>query len=197
MGSRGEFSDALHRQIAYFDISPEEWEGELKRQGIPEHVMQHLLTMGELHRAGRYDRQADGVERGDRQACDERTGICGTSRGRVRRLSRGRPEIGVDVRSSRAGGPLQLRGRNDPRGRSGGYAVVIPGVLPGASARTDEQPATAPPPNSVPPASPRNAHFWHVRCLQPVNFLSSTRPPSPRRCLTPGPAPHRQTTQPP
>jgi hypothetical protein len=25
--------------------------------------MGHLLTMGELHRAGRYDRRADGVER--------------------------------------------------------------------------------------------------------------------------------------
>ena len=25
--------------------------------------MEHLLTMGALHRAGRYDRQADGVQR--------------------------------------------------------------------------------------------------------------------------------------
>ena len=35
----------------------------LKRAGLPEHLTEHLVTMGELHRAGRYDRLADGVER--------------------------------------------------------------------------------------------------------------------------------------
>jgi hypothetical protein len=30
---------------------------------LPEHLTRHLVTMGELHRAGRYDRLADGVER--------------------------------------------------------------------------------------------------------------------------------------
>jgi NAD(P)H dehydrogenase (quinone) len=30
---------------------------------LPEHLTGHLVTMGELHRAGRYDRLADGVER--------------------------------------------------------------------------------------------------------------------------------------
>jgi len=30
---------------------------------LAEHLTRHLVTMGELHRAGRYDRQADGVER--------------------------------------------------------------------------------------------------------------------------------------
>jgi hypothetical protein len=34
----------------------------LKTQHLPEHLMGHLLAMGELHRAGRYDRQADGVQ---------------------------------------------------------------------------------------------------------------------------------------
>src|SRR5215472_7685337 len=58
-----EFSDALNREVTYSDISPEDWERELKRLGLPEHVTQHLVTMGELHRAGRYDRLADGVER--------------------------------------------------------------------------------------------------------------------------------------
>ena len=42
---------------------PEDWERELQRAGLPEHLTWHLVTMGELHRAGRYDRQADGVER--------------------------------------------------------------------------------------------------------------------------------------
>ena len=62
-GVAREFSDALNREVAYSDIAPEEWERELKRAGLPEHVTQHLVTMGELHRAGRYDRLADGVER--------------------------------------------------------------------------------------------------------------------------------------
>jgi hypothetical protein len=30
---------------------------------MPEHLTGHLLAMGELHRAGRYDRRADGVQR--------------------------------------------------------------------------------------------------------------------------------------
>jgi NAD(P)H dehydrogenase (quinone) len=62
-GVAREFSDALNRQITYADVSPEKWEEGLKRQGLPEHLTGHLLTMGELHRAGRYDRQADGVQR--------------------------------------------------------------------------------------------------------------------------------------
>jgi NAD(P)H dehydrogenase (quinone) len=58
-----EFSDTLNREVTYADIPPEDWERELKRAGLPEHLTRHLVTMGELHRAGRYDRQADGVER--------------------------------------------------------------------------------------------------------------------------------------
>jgi NAD(P)H dehydrogenase (quinone) len=36
---------------------------EAKRVGMPEHLTGHLLAMGALHRAGRYDRQTDGVQR--------------------------------------------------------------------------------------------------------------------------------------
>src|SRR5437763_16717588 len=61
-GVAREFSDALNREIAYSDISPEEWEREQKKQGITEHVSGHPLAMAELHRAGRYDRHADGVQ---------------------------------------------------------------------------------------------------------------------------------------
>jgi uncharacterized protein YbjT (DUF2867 family) len=57
-----EFSDALNREVSYWDIAPEDWEAGLKRQRVPEHLAGHLVTMGELHRAGRYDRLADGVE---------------------------------------------------------------------------------------------------------------------------------------
>jgi NAD(P)H dehydrogenase (quinone) len=62
-GVAREYSDALNREVTYADIPPEDWERELKRAGLPEHVTRHLVTMGELHRAGRYDRLADGVER--------------------------------------------------------------------------------------------------------------------------------------
>jgi NAD(P)H dehydrogenase (quinone) len=57
-----EFSDALNREITYSDVSPDDWERELKTASVPEHLMGHLVTMGELHRAGRYDRMADGVD---------------------------------------------------------------------------------------------------------------------------------------
>jgi uncharacterized protein YbjT (DUF2867 family) len=62
-GVAREFSEALNREVTYLDISPEEWERGLTKLGVSEHLAGHLLTMGELHRAGRYDRRADGVER--------------------------------------------------------------------------------------------------------------------------------------
>ena len=62
-GVAREFADALNREVTYCDIPAEDWERGLKGQGLPEHLTGHLVTMGELHRAGRYDRLADGVER--------------------------------------------------------------------------------------------------------------------------------------
>jgi uncharacterized protein YbjT (DUF2867 family) len=61
-GVAHEFSDALNREITYSDISPEKWEEGLKKYRLPEHLVGHLMAMGELHRAGRYDRHTDGVE---------------------------------------------------------------------------------------------------------------------------------------
>jgi NAD(P)H dehydrogenase (quinone) len=61
-GVAREFSEALQREVTYADVPPEEWERALKAAGLPEHLVGHLTTMAELHRAGRYDRQADGVE---------------------------------------------------------------------------------------------------------------------------------------
>jgi NAD(P)H dehydrogenase (quinone) len=58
-----EFSDALNREITYSDVPVEDWERALQRLRLPEHLTRHVVTMGELHRAGRYDRLADGVER--------------------------------------------------------------------------------------------------------------------------------------
>jgi NAD(P)H dehydrogenase (quinone) len=62
-GVAREYSEALNREVTYSDIPPEDWERELKKAGLPEHLTRHLVTMAELNRAGRYDRMADGVER--------------------------------------------------------------------------------------------------------------------------------------
>src|SRR5229473_1709381 len=62
-GVAREYSDALNREVTYSDIPPDDWERGLKKVGLPEHLTRHLVAMGELHRAGRYDRLADGVER--------------------------------------------------------------------------------------------------------------------------------------
>lgn len=62
-GIAREFSEGLNRPITYADIALEDWERELKRAGLPEHLISHLVTMAALNRAGRYDRQTDGVER--------------------------------------------------------------------------------------------------------------------------------------
>jgi uncharacterized protein YbjT (DUF2867 family) len=62
-GVAREYSDALGREVTYADISPEDWQRELKRAALPEYLTRHLVTMAELNRAGRYDRLADGVER--------------------------------------------------------------------------------------------------------------------------------------
>jgi uncharacterized protein YbjT (DUF2867 family) len=63
LGVAREYSDALGREVTYSDIPPQDWERELKKAGLPEHLTHHLVTMAALNRAGRYDRLADGVER--------------------------------------------------------------------------------------------------------------------------------------
>jgi NAD(P)H dehydrogenase (quinone) len=61
-GVAREFAEALHREVTYFDVPPDVWERELAKLGLPEHGAQHVVTMGELHRAGRYDLLTDGVQ---------------------------------------------------------------------------------------------------------------------------------------
>src|SRR6185436_4876373 len=56
-----EYSEALDREVTYSDIPPEQWEQDLKKAGLPEHLIRHLVTMAELNRSGRYDRMADDV----------------------------------------------------------------------------------------------------------------------------------------
>ena len=56
-----EYSKALGRTIAFQDISVEEWRDGLLKHGLAGHLLDHLVTMAHLHRAGRYDRLSDDV----------------------------------------------------------------------------------------------------------------------------------------
>jgi uncharacterized protein YbjT (DUF2867 family) len=58
-----EYSEALGRTITYIDVPLEEWrDQELRKRNLPEHVLEHLLTMAHLHAANRYDRLTHDVE---------------------------------------------------------------------------------------------------------------------------------------
>jgi uncharacterized protein YbjT (DUF2867 family) len=56
-----EYSKALGRTITYQDIPVEPWRDGLLKRGLPVHLVNHLATMADLHRAGRYDRLSDDV----------------------------------------------------------------------------------------------------------------------------------------
>ena len=60
-GIAQEFSEALNREVTYADLPPENWERSLNAAGLPPHLLGHVVTMAQLHRADRYNRQADGV----------------------------------------------------------------------------------------------------------------------------------------
>jgi uncharacterized protein YbjT (DUF2867 family) len=62
-GVAREYSEALNRDVTYSEIPPEDWEQRLKKAGMPEHLIHHLMTLAELNRAGRFDRMTDGVQR--------------------------------------------------------------------------------------------------------------------------------------
>jgi NAD(P)H dehydrogenase (quinone) len=51
-GIAREYSEALNRKVTYEDIPPEDWERELKRVGLPQHLSHHPVTMADLNRAG-------------------------------------------------------------------------------------------------------------------------------------------------
>lgn len=53
------FTQSLGRQIDYVDVPVDEWREGMKDAGLSEHVLDHLATMGNLHRAGRYARMTD------------------------------------------------------------------------------------------------------------------------------------------
>ena len=54
-----EYSKALGRTITYQDIPVGPWRDGLLERRFPVHVVNHLATMADLHRAGRFDRMSD------------------------------------------------------------------------------------------------------------------------------------------
>jgi len=56
-----EYSNALGRTITFQDIPVEPWRDGLLGRGLPVHLVNHLVTMADLHRMGRYDRLSDDV----------------------------------------------------------------------------------------------------------------------------------------
>jgi len=53
------FSGVLGRTIQYFNVPPQIWEAKLREARLPEHLIAHLSTMGQLNRDNRYDRMTD------------------------------------------------------------------------------------------------------------------------------------------
>lgn len=56
-----EYSKALGRTITYQNIPVGPWRESLIQRGLPVHLVNHLATMADLHRAGRYDRMSSDV----------------------------------------------------------------------------------------------------------------------------------------
>jgi uncharacterized protein YbjT (DUF2867 family) len=56
-----EYSEALGRMITFLDIPVERWRDGLLERGLPIHLVNHLVTIADLHRTDRYDRMSDDV----------------------------------------------------------------------------------------------------------------------------------------
>jgi len=57
----GVFEGAGAAQSPFRTFPVEPWRDELLKQGLPVHLVNHLAAMGNLHRAGRFDRMSDDV----------------------------------------------------------------------------------------------------------------------------------------
>ena len=58
------YGRGLNRPITAEDIPHDTWmQQRLRLSGLPEHVQQHIATMAELHREGRYDRMSDDFQK--------------------------------------------------------------------------------------------------------------------------------------
>jgi hypothetical protein len=57
----GSDSKAIGRTITCQDIRVGPWRDSLQKRGLPVHLVNHLATMADQHRAGRFDRMSDHV----------------------------------------------------------------------------------------------------------------------------------------
>jgi len=56
-GIVNEYAQALHRPVKYVDVAPEQWAKQIRESStFSGHVIDHIVTMAELHRQNRYDR---------------------------------------------------------------------------------------------------------------------------------------------
>src|SRR5262249_16427846 len=58
-----EFSGVLGRTIQYVNVPPQIWEAKLREARLTEHLIAHLITMGQLNRDNRYDRMTDSFQK--------------------------------------------------------------------------------------------------------------------------------------
>jgi uncharacterized protein YbjT (DUF2867 family) len=61
-GVAAEYSAALGRPITYVEVPFDRWREDLQKFNLPQHLLDHLLTMARLHAANRYDRLTQDVE---------------------------------------------------------------------------------------------------------------------------------------
>ena len=54
-----QFSEVLGRNIRYVDVPETTWRASMSSSGLSQHVLDHLSTMGQMHRDGHYDRMTD------------------------------------------------------------------------------------------------------------------------------------------
>jgi uncharacterized protein YbjT (DUF2867 family) len=59
----GRFGATLNEPIRYVDVPPQPWEDNVRATAASPHLAAHLIAMAALHRANRYDRLTDTVER--------------------------------------------------------------------------------------------------------------------------------------
>jgi uncharacterized protein YbjT (DUF2867 family) len=62
-GVAAQYSRALGREVRYVDVPPGPWEADVHATAASPHLAVHLCAMAALHRANRYDRLTNDVER--------------------------------------------------------------------------------------------------------------------------------------
>jgi uncharacterized protein YbjT (DUF2867 family) len=70
-----EYSKALGRTITFQDIPVVPWQDGLLERGLPVHLVNHLATMADLHRAGRFDRMSGRRDHANGATAAERAGV--------------------------------------------------------------------------------------------------------------------------